>query len=385
MKIAIINNLYPPFDKGGAEFIAEQMKNGLSLTHKTLVITTKPYLSKEDKKGIYYINSLYYNLSKLPFILRFFWHFIDIFSFRKYFQIKKILQRERCDVVITHNLKGIGLMSARAIKKTGAKHIHTLHDVQLYYPSGLIMHSQEGKINKPLNKIYIHLTRKIFERVDEVVSPSKWLADEHTKREFFKKAQIHIIPNPINIPPHPGTNKNLNNFKILFAGQIEEHKGVSVLINAYKKIQLRTRGIKLIIAGDGSKKQFYKIRTRDDDSVSFVGKKDRSELNKLIASSDVVVVPSLCYENSPSIVYEAAVTGTPVIASHIGGIPEIIKKIPGETFQPGSEDELVEKMLMIKNGKLKRLNKETQKFEPKNLKTEKYIQRIEKIIRRGKN
>ncbi len=82
MKIALINNLYGRYQRGGAEKIVEEMhKNFIKKNHETFIITTLPCFKKEKKeKNIYYIKSFYYYLNKLPFFLKIFWHFGEFLS-----------------------------------------------------------------------------------------------------------------------------------------------------------------------------------------------------------------------------------------------------------------------------------------------------------------
>jgi glycosyltransferase involved in cell wall biosynthesis len=69
---------------------------------------------------------------------------------------------------------------------------------------------------------------------------------------------------------------------------------------------------------------------------------------ELIASVDAVIVPSLCYENSPTIIYESFAVGTPVIASRIGGIPTlIVEGENGYTFEPGNEASFLHALRLI--------------------------------------
>ena len=147
MKICLINNLYKPYNRGGAERIVELIAAGLQgARHEVFLITTKPIGRKQKaesrKQKVYYINALYYNLNKLPKILRLFWHLCDMFDIGSYFKVKAILKKEKPDVVMTHNLKGVGYLIPSVIKNLGIKHIHTLHDIQLLHPSGLMMHGK---------------------------------------------------------------------------------------------------------------------------------------------------------------------------------------------------------------------------------------------------
>ena len=151
MKICLINNLYRPFNRGGAEKVCETIVKGLiKAGHEVFIITTKPrdQLSIINYQlPIYYLNSLYYNLNKLPKFLRIFWHFWDLFNFASYFKIKKILQAEKCGAVITNNLMGAGFLTPLAIRSLNIKHLHIAHDIQLIYTSGFAYYGEERMID----------------------------------------------------------------------------------------------------------------------------------------------------------------------------------------------------------------------------------------------
>ncbi len=153
MKVCLINNLYEPYSRGGAEQIVKNIADGLNKkNHRVFIITTRPDVEPSfgeamaGKCRIYYLKSLYYNLNKVPKFFRLFWHFFDLFDFYSYFKIKKILKKENPDLVITHNLKGIGYLTPLAIKKSKIKYFHTLHDVQLAIPSGLLINGEKKKL-----------------------------------------------------------------------------------------------------------------------------------------------------------------------------------------------------------------------------------------------
>ena len=82
MKIIIINNLYSPWARGGAEQIAEKTADGLSEQgHEVFVISTAPKQSRTEK--VFYLPSIFYNLDKYSLSWRFFWHLWDIVNFAK--------------------------------------------------------------------------------------------------------------------------------------------------------------------------------------------------------------------------------------------------------------------------------------------------------------
>ena len=376
MKICLINNLYYPFARGGAERIVEIIFDKLKHEkHQVFIITTKPYKIKNKtlNKKIYYINSLYYNLNKIPKIIRLFWHLIDIFDIKNYFKIKKILKKEKPDIVMTHNLKGIGFLIPRVIKKLKIKHIHTLHDIQLIHPSGLMYYGEEKKVLGIFPKIYYKICIYLFLNIDTIISPSQWLLKEHTKKGFFKNSNKKVIPNPVilkNVNFKISKFKKINNF--LYVGQLEKHKGIMFLIDVFLKLNL-----KLIIAGSGSYKN--KIRRIDskNKNIIFVGQKNNKEILNLMQSADCLIVPSFCYENSPTVIYEAAMLGLPVIASKIGGITDLIHDLGGFLFFPLDEKDLISKIkYAIKNlQKFKKIGKHS-KEKIKKYSINNYIKKI---------
>ena len=86
MKIAIANNLYFPFNRGGAETVVKSMISDLeNLGHEVFLITIKPEKENTPTNSslkIYYIPSAYYYLAQIPPILKVIWHFTNIFSFK---------------------------------------------------------------------------------------------------------------------------------------------------------------------------------------------------------------------------------------------------------------------------------------------------------------
>ncbi|MFA6995486.1 MAG: glycosyltransferase [Patescibacteria group bacterium] len=352
MKIAVINNLYFPFNRGGAEQVVQKMiTEFMTAGHEVFLISTKPSkiaASPTDKLKIYYLESYFYNLNKIPFAFRFFWHLSNILSLRKYQKIKKILIDTKPNLVITHNLLGLGFLIPLAIRQLKIRHEHVLHDVQLLHPSGLILFGQEQKINSATAKIYQFLTRLLFASPFKVVSPSHWLLTEHTRRGFFpdslKEVKLFNFPLPLGDQPTKNKNDDFSPKKFLFVGQIESHKGILWLMSIFKKLD--DQSISLIIVGDGQKMAAAQEIAKNDRRLELRGRLNPEDIKKIMAISDYLIVPSLCYENSPTVIYEAHALNLPVIAAEIGGIPEICDS-KDFLFAPGNEEDLKQKLQKV--------------------------------------
>ncbi len=350
MKVCLINSLYTPYYRGGAETVVENIARELARTeHQVVVITIgrRNGLAIEGNLTIYRIKPFnlfsFLDINQRPIWLRIFWHPLDVFNFSGYFKVKNILAVQKPDLVITHNLKGISYLIPRLLKRMKLRHWHTVHDVQLVRPSGLILFGQE----KPfvvIDKIYEKICRWLFASPELVISPSHWLLKYYRARGFFTESREVILPNPVifrKVDAAPERISGGRKINLLFVGQLSNHKGVILLINACKK--LKPQNWQLTIVGSGSAKEEIEQLIEGDRRFILAGRVEQNRVIDYYRQADLTVVPSLCYENSPAVVSESLVANVPVIAADIGGIGEIVKDdYNGFTFAPGNEKNLIE-------------------------------------------
>ncbi len=349
MKIALAHNLYEPYAKGGAEKVVKEMAEKLSsLGNEIFIITTEPKkrslikLSTEDTLKKYHLPSSYYNLSEIPKALRLFWHLNNFYNPKKEKVIEKILKTEKPDLIITHNLIGLGFFLVKVAEKLKINHEHFLHDIQLLHPSGLMISGKEGKIDSLASRLYQGLTKKYFLNSDKIISPSSWLLEEHLRRGFFEDKDTEIRPlrvKTLDAKENLSETKSEKNF--LFVGQIEKHKGIIFLIKTFKLLEDSEARLRII--GDGNDLKEAKKIAGDDKRFIFLGRLSGDEVKEEMRKSSTLIVPSLCYENSPTVIYEANDLDLKVIAANIGGIPEIIKE-NDLLFKAGDEKDLLDKL-----------------------------------------
>jgi len=362
MNIGIITNFYPPFVRGGAEQVAWRTAEELYRRgHRVFVVSTKRFESPTDIAypivdrraetvyrffpfNFYHIVDAY----KHAFPLRAAWTAVDLWNPMPSRVLRGILKQERPDVMITHNLKGIGMQTASEIRCQGIYHIHTLHDVQLSVPSGLLMYGREKTfLNNPISRwMYEKVTKSIFQSPQIVLSPSRFLASLYHERGFFPKSRMEILPNPtpdMQVPIRPA--RQAGPIRLLFAGQLEKHKGILMLLDLLEKLSVPSE---LHIAGEGTLAKQISKRAAADKRVVYHGFISFEYLLKLFDICDATVVPSLCYENSPTVISDSFLAGVPVIASDIGGIGELVQEgSNGLLVLPGNKEALaaaIEKM-----------------------------------------
>lgn len=353
MKIGIITNLYPPFARGGAEnVIVRTVGQLMAMGHDVFVITGHPkhlgkkrVLDRSSTERIYrfFPRNIYFTLDdfKHRWLTRLLWHIQDAVSWHGAEHVRAILRDEQPDVVITHNLKGIGLNIPSVMGDLNIPHVHVVHDLQLVIPSGLVMFGQEKPswFANAAYAVYRFLCRQKFGNPDLVIFPSRYLKDVYDAHNFFPKSERMVMQNPA--PQYPRNSRKGRAggpLKLLFVGQLGAHKGLRFLLDVLSRY---TGDIRIYIAGAGPMKDEVEKAAAKDKRLVFLGYTPPEEITNVFGVVDALIVPSLCYENSPTVIYESLMAGVPVIASRIGGVGELLKE--GETgmlFTPGDEEDL---------------------------------------------
>lgn len=347
MRVLIISNLYGQLSKGGAEIIAakqaEQYKNQ---GQEVIILTSAPHftsmpINQNQQTGVYVYSprnlKVYYQLGTLPKILRYWWHIWDTLNPQPYKVFKDWLKIIKPDLIITHNLKGLGLTLTKAIIESKIAWHHICHDVQLLLPSGLLWWGREAQLNFWLNRVYQSICRRLFDSPNKVIFPSRWLAELYKNYRFFPKSSVEVTIPYVTAPqPQPSNSKEL---KLLFIGQIEKHKGINWLVQVWPQLKsILSVPATLHVIGDGSQLNYLKKITNNDQTIKWLGKVEHQLLAGRMRDYDLLIVPSICYENLPTVIIEAYQVGLPVVASRIGGISEVVPN--NMTFTPQRVQEL---------------------------------------------
>jgi glycosyltransferase involved in cell wall biosynthesis len=140
---------------------------------------------------------------------------------------------------------------------------------------------------------------------------------------------------------------------ILYAGVLIPRKGVHHLLRAFAKVAQEFPEVRLEIVGRDENPEYAEdlrqevLRLGLNGRVSFVGEVPQVELANRMRRSCVFVLPSLS-EGLGRVVVEAMATGTPVIGSHVDGIPEIVQEgLTGFLVPPGDEEALAERLRWV--------------------------------------
>jgi len=164
-------------------------------------------------------------------------------------------------------------------------------------------------------------------RVDHLVSPSAYLA-RLAVTWGVPPERVTTLPNPAPVLPSLASREELREQlgfvgpTLAFAGRITRQKALGVALAAVKTLD----GVNLVIAGDGPDLPAVRNRALElglGERVRFVGALSRQGVLELFRASDASVISSE-WENFPHTVVEALAAGTPVIATAVGGVAEIV-------------------------------------------------------------
>jgi glycosyltransferase involved in cell wall biosynthesis len=155
----------------------------------------------------------------------------------------------------------------------------------------------------------------------------------------FSAAKIVTKSNCVH--PDPGSGPGDGRF-VLFVGRLSAEKGIGTLLSAWDRLR---PACMLKIVGEGPASSELRARSRNTPNIEWLGLKTSSEVQDLMGDAAVTVFPSELYETFGRVAIESFAKGTPVIASRIGALAEIVSDMrTGLLFETGNPEDLAEKL-----------------------------------------
>ncbi len=177
---------------------------------------------------------------------------------------------------------------------------------------------------------------------DLLIAPSRFLRDRLLETGVFDERKIAFSENGI-VPLRGAAEKKRpdpeGRVRLGFIGSLVWYKGVDVLLRAYRRIE--PAPVSLSIYGDFRPDEdayHASLRGLASGGVTFHGRLDRDRLSDAFAQIDVLVVPSVWFENCPTAIREAFLASTPVVTSELGGMAESVRDgVDGLLFPAGDD------------------------------------------------
>jgi len=264
----------------------------------------------------------------------------SIFSFDAYKITRKLVKSEKFDIIHIQNIHHVLTSSVvYALFGVGIPVVWTLHDYKLLCPAstfflnGAICEKCKGNkfYNAAKNKCkrdslfgslsvmassYLDEVMKIKKSVDKFITPSNFLREKLIEYGFDEEKVINL-PNFITQEDR-STNKRGD--YILYYGNFSKEKGVDLLLKICKELV----DIPFLFAGSGPLEKEVATAASGKSNIIYHSFLSKVEMKNVIRGAKMIIVPSQWYENFPFTVLEPMSFGKMVIASRIGGIPEII-------------------------------------------------------------
>ncbi len=188
--------------------------------------------------------------------------------------------------------------------------------------------------------------RNAYSKIDKIIAPSPFLKWEFEKNGFPRERIIRADYGFDTAPFEGFSRRPGKGIRFGYVGTVGELKGVHVLIEAFDK--LADSEATLHIYGGMDMYPDYARRVKSlvaGEGVTFHGAFSPDRVVEIFSDIDVLVAPSIWYENSPLVIHEAFMSATPVITTNLGGMADLVSdNESGLLFECGNAADLAERM-----------------------------------------
>lgn len=203
---------------------------------------------------------------------------------------------------------------------------------------GKCIHSSTAKSIVGAAEAYFWNAKGVYKYIDKIVCCSKFMKRIMDSNPLFAKKTV-VVHNFVDDLKYEYKEKE--NY-VLYFGRFSEEKGIRTLLEVCKELP----EVKFVFAGSGA----LEDEIRKVPNIECVGFKSGKELHNLISKAKFSVYPSEWYENCPFSVMESIMFATPVIASKIGGLPELVQDgVNGILFEYKNKNDLKNKISELWN------------------------------------
>ena len=239
--------------------------------------------------------------------------------------LARLYRDVEANVLHGHGSKGGAYARLVASRSLGAA------TVRAYTPHGGSFNYKPGSF---LHGVYMQAEAILARRTDVFLFESAYVAGRF--REFVGHTDrvVRVVLNGIGESEFEPLARAPDPFDLVYVGELREAKGIETLIEAVAILRRRGTRLTLLVVGSGPSDAALKQMARDQgiwDSVAFA---PPQPIRAALGRGRVMVIPSRA-ESLPYVILEAAAASQPLVATHVGGIPEIFGPYAGELIAPG--------------------------------------------------
>lgn len=362
MHIVLANQWFPPESGWGGVatynyFIARAFR---SLGHQVTVVAsrTSPNLPATHEANGVRIHRLLvhdaYRLRRLPLVGRYVRPIQQLQYSAKVNRVLRDLHREEpIDVVEFAEVNAEGFFYTRSPQTPVVIRCHT--------PTFILARYYDRREMQFDSSIIGWCEKDMIRRAHARSTPSHDMAQTVADAIHMPVEKFAVVPNALSLDefPNQSVSQSLNSsVSVLFVGRLERVKGVAVLAHAIPKIVANVPNVRFIFAGEDlrtARGTSQRAELEADfaaksvqSNVEFTGAVDQTTLINLYQRADICVVPSMLYESFSYTCAQAMAAGKPVVATHIGGIPETVEDgVNGIIVSPGNVVELGQAIIRL--------------------------------------
>lgn len=283
-------------------------------------------------------------------------------------ELNAVIRRERPDIAHFHNTFPLISPSAyAACRENGVPVVQTLHNFRFVCPQAMLMRDGHP-CAACLGRFFFlpALRHRCYRNAFLPTLAQVWTLFSNRYRGTYSRLvnrylaltrfaagklvdgglpaeRLSVKPNFLPDPPSPGNGEG---GYAVFVGRLSPEKGVRTLLATWRL----QPGLPLKVLGSGPlENELVGTVRREGLAVEFLGFRDRAGVYAAIQGAELMVVPSECHEGFPMVVLEAMACGTPVVASRLGSLAEVVVNgINGVTFAPGEPAELAATIIELR-------------------------------------
>ncbi|RKY56329.1 MAG: hypothetical protein DRP96_11370 [Candidatus Neomarinimicrobiota bacterium] len=303
-------------DRGGSAELTLQLAAGLSGKYYDVLLiygkTTEPLW--EPSK---FADNHHFSLQCIDSLIRNLNPFKDLTAF---IQLIKIFRQFRPDIVHTNSSKA-GILGRLAARICGVRKIY-------HSPHGHIFY---GYYNRIISKIFILFEKLMAHYTCKILNLTETGRQDHIREKIARPEKFLVSSCGIDLmpfKPYPSKNileQNRDFTSIIWVGRIVPIKNLQMLLDALLVLNKTKSKIKVTVVGDGELRpeaeQF--VKTHRLTNIRFLGY--RTDIPELMSRNHILVLTSL-NEGFGRVLVEAMACGLAIIATRVGGVPEIIKE-----------------------------------------------------------
>ncbi len=370
MRILLVVHQFPPAHTAGTEVYTLGLARALAGRHDVFVYHAGVWATEEVATEGFRVRRVHLPSSANPYA-----------QFKATYRNPAVeadfaafLDRVQPDLVHVQHVQNLSAEIIPIVKQRGLPVVLTLHDYwflcangQLVRPTAQVCHGTHwdlecvdcatARLGQPkltwmrpaLAVLFLRrdaYLRRVLRAADLCIAPSEFLRRKHIAAGLPAEKVVYLENGTdlsrLRVPDPPSRRDRGDRLRFGYIGSLAWQKGVHVLVEAFNG--LPQDGVELRIFGDPTVFPEYAARLRRlarHPAARLMGPMPLERVGEALAGVDVLVVPSLWFENSPLIIQEAFALKVPVVASDLGALPEKVRHgVNGLTFAPGDPERL---------------------------------------------